>query len=383
MIDSLPAPAKFSTTALTDPPECLMVALAERTYPIHFSSLRHFVEGKWQALLSRYSAVQWITHHSLQKHYGDWLNTVTPPTLPPIVLPDGESFKSWATLETILSTLLSRKLDRQAALVAFGGGVIGDISGFAAGIYQRGIAVIQIPTTLLSMVDSSVGGKTAVNHPLGKNMIGVIHQPQSVWIDTQFLRTLPTREFNAGLAEVIKYGLLGSEAFFVWLENHSAAVGQRDEKALRALIAQSCQMKAEIVARDEHEQGERALLNLGHTFGHAIEMLTDYRHFLHGEAVALGILMAAQLSQSLAWISPSDVERIRLLIQSLGLPTVWQHPFADNQELSQKMCFAMTHDKKVREGKIRFVLLRAIGRAVLHSVDDLSLIAHAIRAVAR
>ena len=281
------------------------------------------------------------------------------------VMPDGERFKSMDQLNAVLDQMLKLKLGRDTTIIALGGGVVGDLAGFAAAVYQRGIPLVQIPTTLLSQVDSSVGGKTAVNHPMGKNMIGAFHQPDCVITDLDTLDTLPEREFKAGIAEVIKYGLLGDIEFFNWLEQNMAALLARDGSALSHAIATSCQHKARVVAADEKEQGQRALLNLGHTFGHAIEAHLQYQGWLHGEAVATGMCMAADLSQRHGWLSQADCERVNTLIAGAGLPT------AVPTDLSaERMRELMQGDKKTTAGRVRLVLYNSLGNAILSSDYD-------------
>lgn len=281
------------------------------------------------------------------------------------LVPDGEAYKTLATFEQICSFLLEQKFPRDGLLVALGGGVIGDMTGFVAACYQRGVDFIQIPTTLLSQVDSSVGGKTAVNHPLGKNMIGAFKQPQAVLIDTRMLSTLPAREFAAGMAEVIKYGLLGDAAFVQWLAQHHGAINALQEPQLSQMIRHCCQMKADIVSRDETEQGERALLNLGHTFGHAIEAWLGYGRWLHGEAVAVGMVMAGQLSAARGWLTAQQQTQIVELLQLYQLPTEPPQPMT----IVDFMPYMKT-DKKVKGGRMRFVLMAEMGRAVL--CDDVA-----------
>lgn len=276
----------------------------------------------------------------------------------PIVLPDGERHKNWVSLNLIFDALLENHCERSTPLIALGGGVIGDTVGFAAATYQRGAPFIQMPTTLLSQVDSSVGGKTAINHPRGKNMIGAFYQPKRVLIDIDTLATLPAREFSAGMAEVIKYGLIRDPAFFEWLEGNIDSVMARNDEAIQHAISRSCQNKADVVVADETEQGERALLNLGHTFGHAIETGLGYGEWLHGEAVAAGTMIAAQLSQRLGWLVASDVDRISRLFVRAGLPVMGPKNLASARYLD-----LMAHDKKVSEGKLRLILLRSIGNA--------------------
>ena len=276
-----------------------------------------------------------------------------------IVLPDGEAHKDWATLNLIFDGLLGDRCDRSTTLIALGGGVIGDMTGFAAATYQRGVPFIQVPTTLLSQVDSSVGGKTAINHPLGKNMIGAFYQPKLVLADIGVLDTLPDRELKAGLAEVIKYGLIRDLPFLEWLEANIDRLLARDPEALAEAVERSCRNKAEVVAIDETEQGERATLNLGHTFGHAIETGLGYGEWLHGEAVAAGAVMAADLSRRLGCLSDADVARVRVIHERAGLP-VRGAALGTARYLE-----LMAHDKKVSDGTLRLVLLKQIGQAVI------------------
>ncbi|MBK7662688.1 MAG: 3-dehydroquinate synthase [Sterolibacteriaceae bacterium] len=276
-----------------------------------------------------------------------------------IVLPDGEAHKDWLTLNRIFDGLLTGLADRGTTLMALGGGVIGDMTGFAAATYQRGVPYIQVPTTVLAQVDSSVGGKTAINHPLGKNMIGAFHQPRLVLADTATLNTLPERELRAGLAEIIKYGLIRDADFLAWLEANVAALLARDQVALTYAIERSCRNKATIVEADETEQGERALLNLGHTFGHAIETGLGYGKWLHGEAVAAGMMMAADLSRRLGWLADDDADRVRRLLQRAGLPVTGPSLGA------ARYLELMRHDKKVANGQLRLILLEGLGQAVL------------------
>jgi 3-dehydroquinate synthase len=277
-----------------------------------------------------------------------------------VVLPDGEEHKTLTVMYEIVTALLQNKFDRGCALLALGGGVVGDIAGFAAACYQRGVDYLQFPTSLLAQVDSAVGGKTAVNHALGKNMIGSFHQPRAVVADTGTLRTLPHRELRAGLAEVIKYGLIRDADFFNWLEANLDALMNRDDAALAYAIARSCRNKAEVVAADERESGDRALLNLGHTFGHAIETGLGYGVWLHGEAVAAGMVMAADLSHRLGWLSRGDVTRIRTLLKRAGLPAAAPASL-DPSRFNELMAV----DKKTQAGHLRLVLLKRIGEAVV------------------
>lgn len=281
------------------------------------------------------------------------------------LLPDGEAYKNLETLNQIYTHLLESKADRKTTLIALGGGVVGDMTGFAAASYQRGINFIQIPTTLLAMVDSSVGGKTGVNHPLGKNMIGAFHQPQAVIIDTNTLNTLADRELSAGLAEVIKYGLIRDPDFLAWLDANMDALLARDSQALSYAIHRSCQHKAEVVAADERESGQRALLNLGHTFGHAIEAAMGYGQWLHGEAVATGMVMAAELSAQMGWLAKADVQYIRRLLARAQLPI-------DPPALMSGDDFMryMSVDKKVLDGSLRLILMQSLGEAVVTADFD-------------
>lgn len=282
-----------------------------------------------------------------------------------LILPDGETHKHMGTLERIFDALLQARHSRRTTLVALGGGVIGDMVGFAAACYQRGVAFLQVPTTLLAQVDSSIGGKTAVNHPRGKNMIGAFHQPRGVLIDTRVLATLPDRELAAGLAEVIKYGCIQDVEFFAWLERAMPDLLARDPAALTHAIHRSCEVKAAVVAEDEREGGLRAILNFGHTFGHAIETHTGYSTWLHGEAVAAGMVMAADLSARLGGITAAEAARVRALIAAAGLPQV---PPADLT--TERFLELMAVDKKVIDGQLRLILLQGLGRAVIRDDVD-------------
>jgi 3-dehydroquinate synthase len=273
------------------------------------------------------------------------------------ILPDGESHKSLGTLARILDVLVANRFGRDCMIVALGGGVVGDMAGFAAACYQRGVAYVQVPTTLLAQVDSSVGGKTGVNHPAGKNLIGAFHQPAAVLTDTATLKSLPARELRAGLAEVIKYGLICDAAFFDWVEAHIDELLAADAAALAHVIHRSCEIKAEIVGRDEREQGDRALLNLGHTFGHAIESATHYARWLHGEAVGAGLLMAAAMSYECGLLDGGEVERLRRLLTRTGMP-VKIEGVAPETALEH-----MRIDKKVQDGRIRLILMKGVGNA--------------------
>ena len=285
-----------------------------------------------------------------------------------IILPDGEQYKTIDSLNLIYSGLLENHADRRTTVVALGGGVIGDMAGFAAATYQRGVPFVQIPTTLLSQVDSSVGGKTAVNHPLGKNMIGAFYQPQLVLADLAVLDTLPGREYSAGMAEVIKYALLGDICFLDWLQTHMSELMQRRPDVLAEAVCHCCRMKADIVAQDETEQGARALLNLGHTFGHAIEAEMGYGVWLHGEAVSAGTVAACLLSEQLGSLKRQDTERVQALFRAAGLPDAPpRFPF-------ERWLAHMRHDKKVQDGEMRFITLDGLGRAKITRISDTALL---------
>jgi len=352
----------------------LTLELGARSYPIVISpeawndaSLSEQVRGR-RALI--------ISNETIAPLYLDRLKSCLSGAaleveLDQLILPDGEQYKTINTLEKIYDRLLESHYDRSCILIALGGGVIGDTVGFAAATYQRGVDFIQIPTTLLSQVDSSVGGKTAVNHPLGKNMIGAFYQPKGVYIDLTTLETLPEREFSAGMAEVIKYGLIRDNAFFGWLEQNIEAIMARDPDCLAETILVSCRTKAEVVSADETEQGLRAILNLGHTFGHAIEAAQHYKHWLHGEAVGAGMAMAARMSQNMGWLDSTDMTRIESLLSAANLPLE-----APQDISAEKMRSLMSHDKKVTRGQLRLILLKQIGRAeVINDFDEEQLLA--------
>ncbi|UXK08944.1 3-dehydroquinate synthase [Shewanella putrefaciens] len=341
----------------------IQVDLGERSYPIYIGqNLMNDSEA-----LSRYlfkKRILIVTNETVAPLYLNQIQEVMVSfgEVESVILPDGEQFKDLTHLDAIFTALLQRNYGRDSVLVALGGGVIGDMTGFAAACYQRGIDFIQIPTTLLSQVDSSVGGKTAVNHPLGKNMIGAFYQPQLVLIDTQCLHTLPAREFAAGMAEVIKYGIMWDGEFFQWLENNVQALKRLETEALVYAISCCCEIKADVVSQDETEQGVRALLNLGHTFGHAIEAEMGYGNWLHGEAVAAGTVLAAQTARSLGLIDESIVCRIVQLLQAFDLP-VSAPESMDFDSFIQHM----RRDKKVLGGQIRLVLPTGIGQADVFS----------------
>lgn len=340
--------------------QSLQVDLGERSYPIYFGNdllVRHDLFARHIA--GRQVAV--VTNETVAPLYLDALcNALSGYAVTPVILPDGEVYKTWEILQQIFDALLTARHDRRTTIIALGGGVIGDMAGFAAACYQRGVDFIQVPTTLLSQVDSSVGGKTGINHPLGKNMVGAFYQPQAVIIDTATLKTLPARELSAGLAEVIKYGLICDEPFLGWLEEHMPALRALDESLLRDAIERSCAAKARVVGADEREAGVRATLNLGHTFGHAIETHMGYGAWLHGEAVAAGTVMALEMSMRLGWISSQERDRAIRLFIGAGLPIV------PPQEMSpQDFLQHMAVDKKVLDGQVRLVLLKGLGSAVV------------------
>ena len=340
----------------------LRVELGPRTYPIHIGEgllgrpelLAPHIRGRQVMVVSNDT----VAPLYLERLRGglDGFQCAS------VVLPDGEEYKTLEVMNRIITALLENRFDRSVTLVALGGGVVGDITGFAAACYQRGVDYIQVPTTLLAQVDSSVGGKTAVNHALGKNMIGAFHQPRCVIADTATLDTLPDRELSAGLAEVIKYGLIRDSGFFEWLETAVPGLRAREPQRLADAVERSCRNKAEVVAADERESGVRALLNLGHTFGHAIETGLGYGRWLHGEAVGAGMYMAADLSVRLGWLETQALARIETVLQDAGLPVRAPQSLAPGRMLE-----LMAVDKKAQEGRLRLVLLEAIGEAVVTS----------------
>lgn len=341
----------------------LKVDLGERSYPIYIGEHLYADAGYYQRHVPG-KQVMVVTNETVAPLYLEaTLSALSGFDVAHVILPDGEEYKTLEVLNRIYTALLERRFSRKCTLVALGGGVIGDMTGFAAATYQRGVDFIQVPTTLLSQVDSSVGGKTGVNHALGKNMIGAFHQPLAVLADTATLNTLDDRQFASGLAEVIKYGLIADRKFFAWLEDQMDALKARDPAALASAIERSCQCKAEVVAADEREAGSRALLNLGHTFGHAIETGMGYGAWLHGEAVATGMCMAADLSQRLGWIDGAACAKACHLIEQAGLPVVPPPDLSAEQFLS-----LMSVDKKVLDGRLRLVLLKGLGDACV--TDD-------------
>ena len=343
--------------------QTLKVDLGERSYPIYIGEgllgqpelLAPHIAGRQVAIVS---------NETVAPLYLERLsNTLGAYSVLSVILPDGEAHKNWETLQLIFDGLLTARHDRRTTVVALGGGVIGDMAGFAAACYQRGVDFIQVPTTLLSQVDSSVGGKTGINHPLGKNMVGAFYQPNAVLIDTTSLKTLPARELSAGLAEVIKYGLICDKPFLAWLEDNMQALRALDSAALTEAIRRSCAAKAAVVGADERESGVRATLNLGHTFGHAIETHMGYGVWLHGEAVAAGTVMALEMSMRLGWIDQAERDRGIRLLQDAGLPVVPPQEMTPAHFMEH-----MAVDKKVIDGRLRLVLLRQMGEAVV--TDD-------------
>lgn len=342
--------------------ETLSVSLGERSYPI-------FIGHDLLSCLNLYTPyihgrqVCIVTNETVAPIYLDTLkNSLADFHVSTVVLPDGEAYKNLTVLNEIFTALLTDKHNRTTTLIALGGGVVGDMTGFAAACYQRGVNFIQIPTTLLSMVDSSVGGKTGVNHAMGKNMIGAFYQPQAVIADISLLKSLPQREVSAGLAEVIKYGLISDYEFFIWLEQNIEHLMSGDQAALSYAVMRSCANKADVVAQDEHEGGIRAILNFGHTFGHAIETAQGYGNWLHGEAVATGMVMAADLSMRRGDLSQADVKRIIDLLERTNLPTLAPHNMTPEQFVD-----LMGVDKKVLDGRLRLVLLESLGKAIVTS----------------
>ena len=354
---------------------CVNVELQERRYPILIGN--GLLQDERSYPVKRGERVMIVTNPTVAQFY---LDTVTFALkkrgceVDHVLLPDGEKYKTLESLNLIFTALLQGNHGRDTTIIALGGGVIGDVAGFAAASYQRGVRLIQIPTTLLSQVDSSVGGKTAVNHELGKNMIGAFYQPSMVIIDTHTLGTLPKREVNAGLAEVIKYGAILDYEFFEWLEAHIDELVASNNESLQHCIARCCQIKADVVARDETEKGDRALLNLGHTFGHAIETHLGYGNWLHGEAVSTGMMMAAALSEQLGDISVADVSRLEKLLARANLPTLSPDSMQPEDYLPHMM-----RDKKVLAGKLRLVLLKSLGQAYIATDTDKDLVLNAIK----
>lgn len=345
----------------------------QRSYPIYIganilgdNTIRQHISGKQVCIVSNETIAPLYLSTLLESLGSDY-------QIDTVILPDGEAYKTTDTLGLIYNHLLEKKHNRTTTLIALGGGVVGDITGFAAASYQRGVNFIQIPTTLLSQVDSSVGGKTGVNHPLGKNMIGAFYQPKAVIIDTQVLSTLPPREVSAGIAEVIKYGLIIDAEFYRWLEENMSSLYRLEPATVTHAIARSCECKAYVVGEDEKEHGLRAILNLGHTFGHAIEAHQGYGKWLHGEAVATGMAIAAALSVRLNTLNHDELERLRRLLVAAHLPIVIPTDM-NVDDFFEKMAV----DKKVSDGKLRFILLEAIGKANIVESPDIDKVKAAI-----
>ncbi len=345
----------------------LNVSLGERSYPIYIGSgllkkpelFKPWIAGKSVFLVTNTTVGPLYSQTLIQTISSD------AKSVHEIVLPDGESFKDWGTLQKIFDALLAQGADRKSVLIALGGGVIGDMVGFAAACFMRGIRFIQVPTTLLAQVDSSVGGKTGINHPLGKNMIGAFHQPVAVIADLDTLKSLPPRELSAGLAEVIKHGAIADTEFFEWIEAHHRELLNCDSNAMSHAVERSCEIKSAVVAADEKESGIRAILNFGHTFGHAIESGLGYGEWLHGEAVGCGMVMAADLSYRLGYLRAEETSRIKSLIKKMGLPDC--APQLGNSRFFELMRI----DKKSEGGEIRYITLQKIGQAKIEAVDDL------------
>ena len=357
--------------------ETLSVALGSRAYPIHIGAGIVDAAELYRPHLTGGSAAI-VTNAVVGPLYLQKIRAgLKGVQIAEVVIPDGEQAKSWQTLNRVFDQFLKARCGRDTLVIALGGGVVGDLAGFAAAIYQRGIPFVQVPTTLLAQVDSSVGGKTAINHALGKNMIGAFHQPVAVISDVATLDTLPDRELRAGLAEVIKHGLALDASFVDWLEGNIGRLLKRDRAALTHAVKRSCELKAQIVARDEKESGERALLNFGHTFGHAIEAGTGYGAWLHGEAVAAGMVMAAELSLLMGHLKKTEVGRVRELLKRAGLPVTGP------ALAPERMLELMALDKKAAKGKTRFVVLERMGQAALRSDIEENSVRAAIVAAAQ
>ena len=344
----------------------LQLDLGERSYPIHIGSglldqadlYKKHIKGTFTAVVTNETVAPLYANKVVKtlESIGQKVKL--------IVLPDGEAFKTWEVLQKIFDGLLENSADRKTTLVALGGGVIGDMTGFAAACYMRGIKFIQVPTTLLSQVDSSVGGKTGINHPLGKNMVGAFHQPQAVIADLDTLKTLPPEELAAGLAEVIKHGAIADHEFLSWIEKNQDALSNCDPAAMEYAVRRSCEIKSQVVAQDEKEGGIRAVLNFGHTFGHAIEAGMGYGAWLHGQAVGCGMVMAADLSVRVGLLSEAEATRLKKIIQALHLPT--QPPKLGVNRFME----LMSVDKKAEGGEVRYILLNGLGQAKIQTVDD-------------
>jgi 3-dehydroquinate synthase len=357
--------------------ESLSVALGSRAYPIHIGAGLIPRAELYAPYLGGGSAAIVTNEVVAPLYLSSAKLALRGARVAEIVVPDGEQAKTWETLNRVFDALLQARCGRDTLIVALGGGVVGDLAGFAAAVYQRGVAFAQVPTTLLAQVDSSIGGKTAINHALGKNMIGAFHQPRAVISDVSTLDTLPDRQLRCGLAEVIKHGLALDAGFFGWLESNIEKILEKDSEALVYAVRRSCELKARIVAEDEREAGARALLNFGHTFGHAIEAATGYGPWLHGEAIAAGMVMAAELSALMSDLNKTEVRRVRELIRRAGLPV--RGPALAPERLLELMAL----DKKAAKGKTRFVVLEAMGRAALRADIDEHAVRQAIVAAAQ
>jgi 3-dehydroquinate synthase len=351
----------------------LTIDLGDRAYPILVGTGLFNQPTTYAHLPSAQSALI-VSNSTVQPLYADRLAAALKPKYSKVyvvTLPDGEAYKTWQTLNLIFDALLSNGCDRKTVIFALGGGVVGDMTGFAAASYMRGVPFVQVPTTLLAQVDSSVGGKTAINHPLGKNMIGAFYQPQLVVCDLDTLKTLPAREISAGLAEVIKYGPIADMAFMQWLEANIQGLRDGDAKLLAYAVRRSCEIKSKVVGVDETEQGMRAILNFGHTFGHAIEAGMGYGAWLHGEAVGCGMVMAARLSQALGLVDTEFVQRLKYLIERAGLPVVAPHlPLEGAANVAHRYLELMRVDKKAEAGAIKFVTIDQPGLAGLRAAPD-------------
>ncbi len=348
----------------------VQIDLGERSYPIAIGPGLLDAPATYDKLPRAASALI-VTNSTVAPLYASRLQAALGsrhPAVHTVVLPDGEEHKTWQTLNLIFDALLRNGCDRKTVLYALGGGVVGDMTGFAAASYMRGVPFVQVPTTLLAQVDSSVGGKTAINHPLGKNMIGAFYQPLLVVCDLDTLGTLPARELSAGLAEIIKYGPIADMAFLDWIETHIEALRARDRAAMAHAVRRSCEIKAEVVGQDERETGLRAILNFGHTFGHAIESGLGYGEWLHGEGVGCGMVMAAHLSQRLGLVDAAFVQRLRALVERAGLPV--RGPRLAEADNAGRYLQLMRVDKKAEAGEIRFVLIDGPGRATVRAVPD-------------
>lgn len=352
------------------PSEIVCIELAERSYNIHIGVSLLDDASLFQDLPKASVAVI-VSNTTIAPIYAARLEASLQgryKTIHTIVLPDGEAHKTWQTLNLIFDDLLKHSCDRKTTLFALGGGVVGDMTGFAAASYMRGVPFVQVPTTLLAQVDSSVGGKTGINHPLGKNMVGAFYQPQLVLCDLSTLNTLPVRELSAGLAEVIKYGPIADMVFFDWIEANIDALLAREPAALAHAVKRSCEIKAWVVSQDEREGGLRAILNFGHTFGHAIEAGLGYGEWLHGEGVGCGMVMAAHLSQRLGMVDAAFVQRLTTLIQKAGLPTI--APILDEKDNAGRYLELMRVDKKAEAGEIKFILINQPGHCVVQTAPD-------------